>query len=108
MPQRSRVAGRLQQQSAAAERLAGGGATQVPQSVLDSIGHGDEEEGEAGGIDCVVCMASVDVHRLDARMVRALPPVVAQRPAKRTELAAACQCGAEMFSLGLTGWSARR
>lgn len=43
---------------------------QVPQSVLDGLGHGDEEEGEAGGIDCVVCMAPVDVHRLDARMVR--------------------------------------
>lgn len=44
---------------------------EVPQSVLDGIGGGDAEEGLGGGaeVDCVICMAPVEPHRLDARMV---------------------------------------
>ena len=42
---------------------------QVDASVIVAAGGGDEERGEAGGVDCVICMAPVDCTNLKERMV---------------------------------------
>ena len=42
---------------------------QVDASVLAAAGGGDEERGEAGGVDCVICMAPVDCADAKERMV---------------------------------------
>lgn len=41
----------------------------VPASVLEAAGLGYPEEGQAGGVDCVICMGTVEADRPAARMV---------------------------------------
>ena len=46
---------------------------QVDASVIVAAGGGDEERGEAGGVDCVICMAPVDCAKAKERMVPVQP-----------------------------------
>ena len=41
----------------------------VDEEVLTAAGAGDPERGEAGGVDCVICMAPVECQSIHERMV---------------------------------------